>query len=207
MNYNLSGLFDENPLSTDKRLWEEFRLGDRASYQKLYSLYLTDLYNYGYKIIPNRAVVTDQIQDLFIDLWKYKEGLSEVKSIKSYLYRSLRNRIIKEVSQNKYIFSDMEATYANSQVVLPFENKIIESQTQSETIKKLDKAFIALSKRQREVINLLFYEKLSYEEVADIMSINLRSVYTLAWKALSVLRKELTCLIFAVFVYLLFNEY
>ncbi len=182
---------------TDEDLWEEFRQGDRVAYKKLYSKYLNDLYNYGYKIVPNQAVVTDQIQDLFIDLWKYKDSLSQVKNIKHYLFRSLRNRIIKELSQKRCISLDIKNEYINTLMVLPLENKIIESQTQSETEKKLKKAFMTLSKRQSEVINLLFYENFSYEEVADIMSIKLRSVYTLAWKSLSVLRKELSCLIVA----------
>lgn len=203
MSYNFNGLPNEDTSATDESLWEEVRRGDRAAYQKLYSRHLNGLYNYGYKIVSNEAVVTDQIQELFIDLWKYKESLSGIKNIKHYLYRSLRNKIIKEISRNRYVIRDMESEYGNALVVLPLENKIIESQTLSDTKKKLQKAFLALSKRQREVINLLFYEKFSYEEVADIMNINLRSVYTLAWKALSVLRKELSCLIIAFLVSLL----
>jgi RNA polymerase sigma factor (sigma-70 family) len=197
MSYNFTGLPNKDSAVTDEELWEEFRQGDRAAYQKLYSKYLSDLYYYGYKIVPDKAMVTDQIQDLFIDLWKYKDNLSRIKNIKHYLYRCLRNRIIKEKSQNRYVVYDMEREYGNDLMVLPLENNIIESQTNSDTKDKLQKAFLALSKRQREVINLLFYEKFSYEEVADIMSINLRSVYTLAWKSLSVLRKELACLIIA----------
>ena len=202
MSHHLTSLPSRDLPVSDESLWEAVRQGDRGSYQMLYSTYLNDLYNYGYKIIPNKAVVADHIQDLFIDLWKYKDNLSRIKNFKHYLFRSLRNRIIKEVSRNRYMVCDMESEYTNALVVLPFEHKIIESQTQSDTAKKLQKAFLALSKRQREVINLLFYEKFSYEEVAGIMGINLRSVYTLAWKSLAVLRKELSCLIVAFLGYL-----
>lgn len=197
MSYNLTSLQDRDLPVSDEMLWEEIRQGegDRGAYQKLYSRYLNALYNYGYKIFPNKAVVSDHIQDLFIDLWKYKDNLSDIQNIKHYLFASLRNRIIKEINLNRYVVHDVESQYSNALVVLPFESKIIESQTQVDNEKKLQKAFLALSKRQKEVINLLFYEKFSYEEVADIMNINLRSVYTLAWKSLSVLRKELDCLI------------
>lgn len=54
-----------------------------------------------------------------------------------------------------------------------------------------------LSTRQTEVINLLFYEKFSYEAAVRIMDINLRSVYTLTWNALAILRKELCCFLLA----------
>jgi RNA polymerase sigma factor (sigma-70 family) len=205
MHYNPLNVPLHDLSASDEVLWEAFRQGDRDCYQKLYTKYLDALYNYGYKVFPNKAVITDLIQDLFIDLWKYKNNLSQVKNVKFYLFRSLRNRIIKEVERNRYITYDMESEFGNALMVLPFEAKIIETQIQSENKEKLQKAFLALSKRQREVINLLFYEKFSYEEVTSIMSINLRSVYTLVWKALAVLRKELSCLIVAFLGYLFMN--
>lgn len=202
MSYQLTSLPDRDFPVSDESQWEAFRQGDRDSYQKLYRKYLNDLYNYGCKIVPDQAIVADHIQDLFIDLWKYKDNLSGIKHVKHYLFRSLKNRIVKEVSQNRYTAYDMESEYNNALLVLPFEYQMIESQTQSETKERLRRALLALSKRQSEVINLLFYEKFSYEEVAGIMNINVRSVYTLAWKSLEVLRKELSCLLIAFLGYL-----
>lgn len=189
-------------IATDESLWEAFKQGDRNAYQQLYSKHLCPLYNYGCKIIPDKAVVTDHIQDLFIDLWKYRDNLSPAINIKYYLFRALRNRIIKGVHRNKCTTYPEESEYSNGLIVLPFEQKMIENQAQSENKKRLQKAFHALSKRQKEVINLLFYEKYTYEEVAGIMSINLRSVYTLAWKSLAVLRKELGDLFIVFLIYL-----
>lgn len=187
---------------SDEGLWEVCRQGDRDAYQTLYCKYLNDLYNYGYKIVPDNVAVADHIQDLFIDLWKRKNNLSQIKNFKHYLFRSLRNRIVNEVSQRRYLVCDMESEYGEALLVLPREHEMIESQTHSEEKERLQRAFLALSKRQKEVINLLFYEKCSYEEVAGIMGINLRSVYTLAWKALAVLRKELGRLAVAFLGYL-----
>ena len=192
MSHHLS--YNQEPIS-DEQLWEKVRQEDREAYQQLYSKYLSSLYQYGYKMVSDKAIVNDHIQDLFIDLWKYKATLSRIKNVKHYLFRSLRNRIIKEKSQNRCIVQDMERHYGNTLMVLSFEDKIIERQTRSATTRKLQQAFLVLSKRQQEVINLLFYEQFSYEEVAGIMHINVRSVYTLAWKSLSVLRKELSCLV------------
>jgi RNA polymerase sigma factor (sigma-70 family) len=64
---------------------------------------------------------------------------------------------------------------------------------------KLSKAIEKLPARQKEVLHLLFDQGLSYEEVAGIMEINVRSVYTLPWKGISSLRK----LIIDCFFYLL----
>jgi len=45
--------------------------------------------------------------------------------------------------------------------------------------------------RQKQVIHLLFFEQIAYEEVSKLMGINLRSVYTLAWKAIANLKKHI----------------
>ncbi len=180
-------------------LWEQFIAGDRVAYQKLYCYFLPGLYSYGFKIIANKEVVNDCLQDLFIDLWKYKDNLSMVYNIKQYLFSSFRNKLIKTVTRNRYQACDMELAFADTLVVFPFEQSIIDNQTQGENKMRLQKAFHCLSKRQQEAINLLFYEKFSYEQVSDIMNINLRSVYTLVWKALSLLRKELLILLIAAF--------
>jgi DNA-directed RNA polymerase specialized sigma24 family protein len=45
--------------------------------------------------------------------------------------------------------------------------------------------------RQKDVITCLFFEKFTYEDTSKVMELNLRSVYTLAWKAISSLKKSL----------------
>lgn len=60
--------------------------------------------------------------------------------------------------------------------------------------KKRSTLMAALEKlpmRQKEVIAYLFFENHSYEDTSKIMGINVQSVYTLAWKAISNLKKKL----------------
>ncbi len=76
-------------------------------------------------------------------------------------------------------------------VVGPYEEAITDSELAEHRKKSIAAKIGNLPDRQREVINLLFYENLGYEEIAEMMGINLRSVYTLAWKAISALRKNL----------------
>jgi RNA polymerase sigma factor (sigma-70 family) len=46
-----------------------------------------------------------------------------------------------------------------------------------------------LPPRQKEIIFLRFYEGLSYDEIADIMSISINSAYKLLYKALENLQQ------------------
>src|SRR5690606_12479043 len=71
------------------------------------------------------------------------------------------------------------------------ESKIIGIQREALVQKKLAMALGELPFRQKEVIQYLFFENFSYEETSILMGINLRSVYTLAWKAIANLKKIL----------------
>lgn len=182
--------------TSDLELWRLFKQGDRRAFQTIYLRYLKDLLNYGYHLVPERNLVKDCLHDLFLDLWVRKSHLGEVSHIKYYLFRALTRRILEQKAKRKKdLLREQSAEQIPYKIVLPFEQKLIEGQDDSINRKKLNQAIAKLSDRQKQVIHLLFYEGFSYEEASNIMNINLRSVYTLAWKAIKVLRKELKHLI------------
>ncbi len=57
-------------------------------------------------------------------------------------------------------------------------------------MKRLKSNIEKLTKRQREVIYLRFYQELDYDEIAGIMEINYHSVVNLIYEALRMLRKN-----------------
>jgi RNA polymerase sigma factor (sigma-70 family) len=137
--------------------------------------------------------VEDCIQELFIDLWRRKAQLADAKKIDYYLMKALRWKIMRAYQQQSKRASETERYNTESLVTVsfPFESVLIEGQEASEKSLKIKEAIDSLSPKQKEVIHLLFFQKYSYEEVSDTMSMNIRSVYTLAWKAISTLRRYL----------------
>ena len=57
--------------------------------------------------------------------------------------------------------------------------------------KKILQSVHALPKKQQEVIQLIFFENLSRDEVAEILEIDANYLYTITWKAIKALRKAL----------------
>ena len=77
----------------------------------------------------------------------------------------------------------------HAEVEFSLESHLIAAQTTRENKLKILKSLEKLPARQKEVLHLLFDDGFSYEETAEIMGINVRSVYTLAWKGISSLKK------------------
>src|SRR5688572_20444428 len=81
--------------------WDGLRCGEAASLEWLYNRYFKLLYNYGRKISGDDKCLEDGIHDLFVDLWRFRNNLSATTSVRFYLYRSLRRRLVRNANHVK----------------------------------------------------------------------------------------------------------
>ena len=182
---------------SDEFIWAELRRGERDGLERIYLKFSKDLFRYGMCIKPNRSFIKDCIQELFIDLWKYRDSLSQTDNLKVYLMRCLSNKISKEIAKEKRFFSDCEISdFETVFLEESIEGRFIEVQRDEDLQVKLKIGLDKLPTRQREVIHLLFFEKKTYEEVSKVLGINVESSYTLAWKAIRSLRKSISLSVF-----------
>jgi RNA polymerase sigma factor (sigma-70 family) len=178
---------EENSYSclNDKELWSKLINGDEDALAFIYNTYFPALYKYGMKIFTESGVVKDCIHDLFAALWFSRERLSNTDSIKYYLFASLKRRIVRH-SRPGLLHRLLETAVSAPSI----EQTIIEEQSSQERSKKLEKVIKKLPKRQKEILYLRYYEGLSTQETADIMSLSIDSTYVLLSKALNYLRKH-----------------
>lgn len=180
---------------SDSLLWDQLKNGEKAGLEGIYLKFSPELFRYGMAIKSNRSFIKDCIQELFIDLWKYKNSLGETDNVKLYLFRSLSNKIFKEVSREKKRCKEDEV-FSHEYIFLEgsVEDSLISIQGNEKIQLKLRIALEGLPTRQRQVIQHLFFESHAYEETSKIMGINIESIYTLAWKAIRSLKKSILVL-------------
>jgi RNA polymerase sigma factor (sigma-70 family) len=175
----------------DAVLWRQFKEGDRQVFSYIYRQYIQALYNYGIKVAEDSALVEDCIQELFIYLWKTRQNLSDTDAIKFYLFKSLRRRII-STQEEMLRLNKKNAGITKGREIAEFshEHLLVSRQVEAEQQEKLSNSLNALTRRQREAITLKFYDNLSFQEVADVMSLNIKSTYNLISKAIEVLKEK-----------------
>lgn len=134
----------------------------------------------------------DCLQDLFQDLWISREHLTaNIGNVRYYLISSLRRRLLRALRKDRR-YQHRESWEAfEFEYTLPLENQLIQHETIEEQKRLLQEALSNLSRRQREAIYLRFFQNLSYTEVADIMSMQVDSVYNTISKAIGILKKNL----------------
>lgn len=175
---------------TTEELWADLRSGDKYALELLYKQYSQALFQLGISLSGDPDFVQDCIQEIFIDLWKYRGTIKQTDNVKLYLFKMLSNKMNTErQKEGRRVFRQRTAALQWPSYLESIETELTLLQRDELLRKKLSAALKKLPLRQNEVIQYLFFENLSYEDTAKLMDINLRSVYTLAWKALSSLKK------------------
>jgi len=182
-----ANVFDEY---TDYELWQALKKGSQPAFDFLFERYVRLLYNYGRKFTADTSVIEDCVQDLFVELWERRTALSDTDSIRFYLYKSLRRRIVRaRTHEQRSINRQEESDLYDFHISFSFEHTIIAAQLDAEQQKMLNQALAQLPKRQKEAILLKYFDNLSYLEIAQVMAISIDSVYKLVSGALASLKK------------------
>lgn len=174
------------------KLWKNFREGSDRAFFDLYDQYVDVLFSFGVQFCTDKEIVKDCIQDLFIDLYRYRKSLSDTDSIKFYLFRSLRRKLHKEISKNQFVSLDEEVEVMPDLQVSDSEKKIIGYEREKENLHILEQALKQLTKQQQRALAMKFEQNLSYSEIASLLNISVESARTNIYRALKSLRKKMS---------------
>ena len=172
----------------EAEVWNNLKAGDKKALSYFYTKYFNSLYNYGTRITNDCGLAEDCIQDLFIELWNKREGLSIVNNVKYYLYKSIRRKIIYKLSLLSCLPDAGEIT--SFEIELSHKSHYLNQQIKADIREKITQLINTLTAKQKEAVFLIYYEELSYEEAALIMDLKVKTVYNLIHLAISKLRQN-----------------
>ena len=179
----------EAALQSEINWLQRLQQHDEKALEFLMREYYSSIFNYATKFSKDSDLVSDCIQEVFISLWQRRESATGILSLKYYLLRAVKNKVLKALysSQRKAELANAQNGYEFLQE-FSIEKQIIDKQISEEKAERLKHALSMLSKKQQEIIYLKYYQHLDYGQIADLMSINRQSVYNLLHEAIQKLR-------------------
>jgi len=120
------------------------------------------MYNYLLKILRNREDAEDILQETFIAFHKKMDSVNE-SSYKSYLYRTAYhkalNHIKKRDKKNKLVtnYDEMEHFEDNKEEINEDKNSLVKN------------ALSQLKQEEAFIIELQFYQKMNYKQIAETL--------------------------------------
>jgi RNA polymerase sigma-70 factor (ECF subfamily) len=174
----------------DAILWREMKEGNEFAFREIFELFSNPLFKYGWTIVKDRELVKDCVQELFISLWTSRQSIGTARSVKYYLFYSLRRLILKKANRSRRFLS--LASFKQEKYIIEGQEQAImlwERKNKQQWI--LSKEIEKLPPRQKEVICLKFYQQLKNEEIEAIMNLNNQVVRNTLYKALKGLRQQM----------------
>ncbi|MCX6326569.1 MAG: sigma-70 family RNA polymerase sigma factor [Bacteroidia bacterium] len=182
-------------ITSDTMLWNNFRAGDKKSFENIYKIYINTLYQYGSKFTSDKELVFDCIHDVFVDLFTHRKNLGETNNIKLYIFICLKRTLIRSLRRKKMVqsFADSDIAFLST---CSSEEEVSDQESDMEMANKISKAMETLSPHQKEAVYLRFVCGLKFEEICLILDINYQSVRNLIYRAIKKLRKIMFCSFF-----------
>ena len=142
-------------------------------------------------MLGDTAAAEEVAQDVMLELWRRRTTITVDTSLQGYLFRATRNRALNQIRHDKVI--QRGAIFAaNEQVTHARGDRDIR---QDEIDDALQQAIQTLPPRCREVFELSRVQGLKYQEIADALSISIKTVEAQMGKALRILREKLAPLL------------
>lgn len=170
--------------------WDELRKGNADALLGLYREHYVGLMNYGLKLTGDHQLVKDCITNMLLNLHRKHKQLPGVSNLRSYLLTCLRNEIMSNARQQQRM-DEIERSAAGEDRELPYEEYLVNLQTEQQDKERLTRALSTLSPREKELLCKRFFEDCSYDEIAGACGITKRTAYNIINAALKRLKAEM----------------
>lgn len=170
------------------RRWTEgLAASDRKAFDALFRAFYPHLLNYTAKITKDRDAAADVVQEAFILLWKKRREIDPDRSVRAYLYRSVRNRALNYIRDHKEVAEPIDDLLTDESQRA--DSMVNEQKRKEEQFRKQFYQWVnSLPDRQREAFELSRFEGLHHHEIAKVMEVSAKTVNNHLTAALTQLR-------------------
>lgn len=174
-------------MKTDQEIFLQIRDGNKKAFEQLFKTYYAPLILFARTFLSNHDDCEEMVQGFFLKLWENRQKIDITVSVKSYLFRSVRNRCLNQLKHEK-IKKDYQLAVHN----LPFIEKAAEPFfMEVGLIEKIEQSIAALPPRRKEIFLMSREQGLKYREIAEQLQISVKTVETQMGQALKDLREQL----------------
>ncbi|QBQ40631.1 RNA polymerase sigma-70 factor [Sphingobacterium psychroaquaticum] len=157
----------------ERELVYRLKQGDHDAFEQIYHIYKDRLIGNLLRILKSRELVEEQVQDLFLNIWKGRDQIDCEKPFKAYLFAIAVN-MAKNVIRRAYYDKRMRAALQpiEQRIYMHVEEHICSAENKQILNSLLDK----LPPQRRTVFTLCKLEGKSYKEVSELLHISENTV-------------------------------
>jgi len=170
---------------TDAELLASYATGDEAAFREIVSRYKNSLYAFLKQFLNRQDLVEDVFQETFLQLFTSRESFDPARPLRPWLFTIAANKAkdalrksqrttaipIGTISESKEMSFDDVLNTLTSDTTMPYEEL-----EKGETASRVAKIIANMPENLREILILAYFNKFSYKQMAQILSIPIGTV-------------------------------
>jgi RNA polymerase sigma-70 factor (ECF subfamily) len=173
----------------DTEITRRIRNGDIGQFESLFRSSYVSLVRYAMTLIKDHDTAEEIVQDLFFRLWQDKEKLNIESSLNGYLFRSVHNRCLHIIEHNKVVERHAKEMAYSLEDSSESPSEIL---NYKELQEKIARILERLPERCGKIFTMSRFEGLKYSEIAERLSVSVKTVEANMGRALKEFRRELS---------------
>jgi len=180
----------QRTMNPDTLLVQRIQQGDEDAFTIIVRKYINSATRFANYMVHSRDIADDIVQGTFVYLWENRNVLDPEKSLKSYIFTAVRNKILNErkatrVRERYSQITQAESTAGVGKTYVPSaENQIL-------TEVAVHEALCMLSERRQLAVRLRIQEEMTHAEIGEILEITTDNAKKLVNRGLAELRNFL----------------
>jgi RNA polymerase sigma-70 factor, ECF subfamily len=175
-------------MDQEANIIRRIRQGDIREFETLFRSSYASLVRYAKTIIRDHDTAEEIVQEFFFRLWQDKEKLNITSSLNGYLFKSVHNRCLHFIEHQKVVEKhESEVISTINEYSEPVTDTIYYNELQARVSKVLER----LPERCSRIFSMNRFEGLKYSEIAEKLSVSVKTVEVNMGKALKEFRKAL----------------
>jgi len=170
----------------DLIVFKKIKEGDVGTFEKIFRQFYSPLCMYASSITGRKDVSEEIVQDVFYNIWKDRERIQVLRSLKNYLYGAVRNHalrftehaLVERQHQHEVLQNDPETEQSPHDLL---EYKELENVVTTILNK--------MPERRRQIFLMHRMEGKKQKDIAEIYAISIKTVEAEMTKAYQALQK------------------
>ena len=164
---------------------------EKPEFEILFRQHYQALCHFAFGLVADMDQAEDLVQQVFIGVWEKRAQMDPARSLKSYLYTSVRNRAINHIRNTRKFSSQI----LDSDIYGPGDPGLPATVTGDliamELTEKIGKVLAEMPQKSLEVFQLSRFEGMKYKEISEKLGVTVKTVEAHMSRALKILRDEL----------------
>lgn len=144
-----------------------------SEFKLLVMPYSDRIYRMAYRLMGNQEEAEDIVQEVYLKLWGLRNELEKYNSIEALSIRIARNLCLDNLRRRKTRQEAIKLETVKAEVYPDTPAESLEKKEEKEVVRTL---IAALPEPQRSLVHLRHIEGKEYDEIADMVNMNVNAI-------------------------------